>query len=141
MKIHVWEFVNVSEDDIEIVFDNDGEKILIVTEQFNVPSGQSEIFTKQIKPTQLGISYFKVIIPYVSDSQFSLVIDEDKTIPTEQYWEENPSEAPWNNEPEPIPCTNQWCEPEPQLPGTTNSTSTTRDVTKEDLDDSIKSTT
>ena len=109
-----WEFVNIPKSSIENFIYSDNSTIRIVTENFTVDSNQIQTFSKQIKPTLLGINYFKVGIPFGSTAQFSLVIGENRTIPTDQYWEENPEEAPWNNEPEPEICINEWCEPEPR---------------------------
>ena len=109
-----WEFVNVPKSSIENFVYSDNSTIRIVTENFTVNEGKIQTFSKQIKPTLLGINYFAVGIPYGSSAQFSLVIGENRTIPTDQYWEENPDLAPWNNEPEPEPCINEWCEPEPR---------------------------
>jgi hypothetical protein len=123
-----WEYVNVPTSDIEIVSDKYGTS-RIVTEPFTVDHGQEQTFTKQIKPTKLGINFFSVGIPYYEHVDFSLAIGENRTVPTLQYWEENPDIAPWNNAPEPPPCIYADCEPEPLLPSQWNSTSTSRPLT------------
>jgi hypothetical protein len=123
-----WEFVNVPKNDIEIVVDDD-KKYYVVAEQFTVEPGETQTFTKQIKPIKTGIIYFKTGIPFVEYYQFSLAVGKDRTVPTQQYWEENPDIAPWNNAPEPPPCIYADCEPEPLLPSQWNSTSTSRPLT------------
>ena len=117
-----WEFVNVPKSSIENFVYSDNSTIRIVTENFTVNEGKIQTFSKQIKPTLLGINYFAVGIPYGSSAQFSLVIGENRTIPTDQYWEENPDLAPWNNEPEPEICVYDDCEPEPLPPDGYQST-------------------
>ena len=92
-----WEFVNVPESAVQTILDNNNATLRIVTENFTVNNGEIQTFSKQIKPTLLGINYFAVGIPYGPSAQFSLVIGENRTIPTDQYWEENPELAPWNN--------------------------------------------
>ncbi len=117
-----WEFVNVSQEKITVAFYPDGKQYSYVDEPLTVDYGQSETFSHQIKPTTLGENYFFVGIPFVESVQFSLFVGEIETIPTDQYWEENPEEAPWNNEPEPEPCVYEDCEPEPKLPDENTST-------------------
>ena len=109
-----WEFVNVPESSIETVLDNSNTTLRIVTENFTVNEGEIQTFSKQIKPILLGINYFKVGIPFGPTAQFSLVIGENRTIPTTQYFEENPELSLWNNEPAPQICVYDDCEPEPR---------------------------
>ena len=105
-----WEFVNVPESEIETFVDKNNNTAYKITESFSVEKGKSETFTKQIKPTKLGINY--VMTYFISSGNqaiISLFIGEDKTITLEQYYKENPELAPWNNIPEKEPCVYEDC--------------------------------
>ena len=110
-----WEFVNVPESEF-ITLLHKNETIHHAYGTITVGLDEFQTFTKQVKPTQLGNSLIKVVSPhYHTNAEIRLFVGENRTVTTEQYWEENPELAPWNNKPEPEQCFNQWCEPIPNL--------------------------
>ena len=93
-----WEFVNVLESDIELVIDRKNNTFYRTYEIVTVPVGEYQNFTKQVKPTQEGET--KLIVgakSYSFDTRVVLFVGENRTLGWEQYYEENPELAPWNN--------------------------------------------
>ena len=118
-----WEFVNVPESDIELVIDRKNNTFYRTYEIVTVPVGEYQNFTKQVKPTQEGET--KLIVgakSYSFDTRMVLFVGENRTLGWEQYYEENPELAPWNNIPEREPCVYEDCEPVPNLNNTSTGT-------------------
>ena len=106
-----WEFVNIPKDKIFNGTTSYERDYLYVHNYYTLDYGEIETFTFQIKPTSLGPHTIEVFREGEESSGISLFIGTDRTIPLEQYWEENPELAPWNNIPEREPCVYEDCEP------------------------------
>ena len=117
-----WEFVNIPKDKIFNGTTSYERDYLYVHNYYTLDYGEIETFTFQIKPTSLGPHTIEVFREGEESSGISLFIGTDRTIPLEQYWEENPELAPWNNIPEREPCVYEDCEPVPNLNNTSTGT-------------------
>ena len=115
-----WRFVNVPESEIE-VFTSDFGTSYRILEDITVDHYETQSFTKQVTPTELGNNLLKAFAPAKS-SAIALYVGENRTITREQHYEENPELAPWNNIPEREPCVYEDCEPVPNLNNTSTGT-------------------
>ena len=118
-----WEFVNVPESEIKTVYGFDNKTIYKAYDKLTVGVDEYQTFTKQVKPTVEGKTRISVGVPFFDiATSLNLFIGENRTTTIEQYWEENPDEAPWNNIPEREPCVYEDCEPVPNLNNTSTGT-------------------
>ena len=87
-----WEFINVPDSLIDTF--EDRENFYRNYHLVPASSEQYQTFTKQIKPTALGLSTFRVSVNNHDSETFILFIGENRTVSIEQYWEENPDKTP-----------------------------------------------